>query len=110
MANTSTIHIKTDFDCIVYDYGQELVTTTADTFCNFELRKGIHELTIVYLEDESISKTITYEVKDADCDYQLIIEIAETICDKAEEQYISTNYSYAFDLYSLAAEKGLSKA
>ena len=110
MANTSTIHIKTDFDCKVYDYDKEIGSTIADTFCNFELRKGEHELTFVYLEDESISKTITYKVEDADCDYQLIIEIAEIICNKAEEQYISTNYSYAFALYSLAAEKGIFKA
>lgn len=110
MANISTIHIKTDFDCIVYDYGQELGTTKADTFCNFELRKGEHELTFVYSQDESISKAITYEVKDADCDYRLIIELAEIICDKAIELYDSENYSCAFTLYSLAAEKDLAKA
>ena len=110
MANTSTIHIKTDFDCKVFDYGQELGTTKADTYFNIELRKGEHELSFVFTEDESVLKTISYKVEDADCDYKLIIEIAEIICDKAEEQYISTNYSYAFSLYSLAAEKGLFKA
>ena len=110
MANTSTVHIKTDFDCKVYDYEQELGITKADTFFNFELRKGEHELTFVYTEDESISKTITYEVKDADCDYLLIIELAEIICDKAIELYDSENYSCAFTLYSLTAEKDLAKA
>ena len=110
MSNTSTIHIKTDFDCKVYDYGQELGTTKADTYFNIELRKGEHELTFVFTEDESISKTINYTIEDADCDYRLVIELAETICDKAEEQYVSKNYSDAFALYSLAAEKGLAKA
>jgi hypothetical protein len=74
MSNTSTIHIKTDFDCKVYDYGQELGTTKADTYFNIELRKGEHELTFVFTEDESISKTINYTVEDADCDYRLNID------------------------------------
>lgn len=87
MSNTSTIHIKTDFDCKVYDYGQELGTTKADTYFNIELRKGEHELSFVFTEDESISKTINYTVEDVDCDFRLIIEIAETICDKAKEQF-----------------------
>ena len=69
MSNTSTIHIKTDFDCKVYDYGQELGTTKADTYFNIELRRGEHELTFAYTEDESISKTINYTIEDADCDY-----------------------------------------
>ena len=110
MANTSTIHIKTDFDCIVYDYDQELGTTKAGTYFNIELRKGEHELTFVFIGDESISKTIDYIVKDVDCDYRLIIEIAETICDKAEVHLDLENYSTAFALYSLAAEKGYAKA
>ena len=62
MSNTSTIHIKTDFDCKVYDYGQELGTTKADTYFNIELRKGEHELTFVFTGDDSISKTINYVV------------------------------------------------
>lgn len=106
MANTSTIHIKTDFDCKVYDYGQELGTTKADTFCNFELRKGEHELTFVYTEDESVSKTITYEVKDADCDYQLIVEIIELLCNKAKDYFEKKNYTSAFLLFSTAAKYG----
>ena len=110
MSNTSTIHIKTDFDCKVYDYGQELGTTKADTYFNIELRKGEHELTFVFIGDESISKTIDYIVKDVDCDYRSIIEIAETICDKAKEHLDLGNYSTAFALYSLAAEKGQAKA
>lgn len=110
MSNTSTIHIKTDFDCKVYDYGQEIGSTKADTFCSFELRKGEHELTFVFVEDESVSKTVNYIVENADCDYRLIIEIVESICDKAEKQYDSENYSFAFRLYLLAAEKGFAKA
>ena len=110
MANTSTIHIKTDFDCKVFDYGQEIGTTKADTYCNFELRKGEHELTFAYTEDESISKTISYNVDDADCDNKLDLEIAENICNKAQELYESKDYSHAFFLFSTAAEKGFAFA
>ena len=110
MNNTSTIHIKTDFDCKVFDFGQELGITKADTYFNVELRKGEHELTFVFIGDESISKTIDYIVKDVDCDYRLIIEIAEAICDKAKEQYDSGNYSTSFTLFSLAAAKGYARA
>ena len=110
MENTSTIHIKTDFDCKVLDYGQEIGTTKADAFCNFELRKGEHELTFVFSEDESISKTITYEVKDADCDYRLTITMVEVLHEKAIDYRVSGNFHAAFRLYSLAAEKGFSKA
>ena len=110
MSNTSTIHIKTDFDCKVYDYGQELGTTQADTYFNIELRKGEHELTFAYTEDKSISKTINYTVEDADCDYRLNIEIAEVICDKAENYNIFRHYSEAFTLFSLAARKGHARA
>lgn len=80
MSNTSTIHIKTDFDCKVYDYGQELGTTKADTYFNIELRKGEHELTFVFMGDEDVSKTINYIVEDVDCDYRLTIELVETLC------------------------------
>jgi len=107
MANTSTVHIKTDFDCKVFDYGQELSTTKADTFCNFELRKGEHELTFVYTEDESISKTITYEVKDADCDYRLTIEIVEILCKHIKESIVSKEY-YS-KVYSLFSKQDFSK-
>ena len=110
MANTSTIHIKTDFDCKVYDYGQEIGTTKADTFCNFEFRKGEHELTFAFAEDESVSKTINYIVEDADCDYRLNVEIAESISDKAKEQYDLKNYSKAYSLFSLVAMIGLAEA
>ena len=110
MSNTSTIHIKTDFDCEVYDYDEELGTTKADTYYNIELRKGEHELTFVFTGDDSISKTMNYVVEDVDCDYRLIIEIAEAICDKAKEQYDSGNYSTSFTLFSLAAAKGYARA
>ena len=106
MSNTSTIHIKTDFDCKVYDYGQELGTTKADTYFNIELRKGEHELTFVFTGDDSIFKTIYYIVKDTDCDYRLIVEIAETIYNNAEMFYHSKDYSSAYSLYSTAAELG----
>ena len=105
MANTSTIHTKTDFDCKVYDYGQELGTTKADTYFNIELRKGEHELTFVFTGDDSISKAISYKVEDADCDYLLIIEIAGMICSKAIESVYFKNYSLAYSLFSIAAEK-----
>lgn len=105
MSNTSTIHIKTDFDCKVYDYGQELGTTKADTYFNIELRKGDHELSFVYLEYESILKTIDYKVEDVDCDYRLIVEIAEELCKKAEECY-NSDYSLAYSLFEKAAKKG----
>jgi TPR repeat protein len=110
MRNTSTIHIKTDFDCKVYDYGQELGTTKADTYFNIELRKGEHELSFVFTKDESISKTINYIVEEADCDYRLIVEITEIIYDKAKEQYHSENYPAAFELFSITAEKGFPKS
>ena len=110
MANTSTIHIKTDFDCKVFDYGQELGTTKADTYFNIELRKGEHELSFVFIGDDSISKTINYSVEDFDCDYRLVVKIAEVICDTAKKRYDSKDYSAAFGLYSLTAEKGLAKA
>ncbi len=110
MSNTSTIHIKTDFDCKVYDYGQELGTTKADTYFNIELRKGEHELTFVFAEDESVSKNVNYIVEDADCDYRLIVEIKEIICDKAKEQYDSGNYTFAFSLFQRCAEKGVIEA
>ena len=110
MSNTSTIHIKTDFDCKVYDYGQELGTTKADTYFNIELRKGEHELTFVFTGDDSISKTINYTIEDVDCDYRLVVKIVEIICDKAKEHSDSENYSVAFSLYSLAAEKSFPKA
>ena len=109
MANTSTIHIKTDFDSKVYDYGQELGTTKADTFCNFELRKGEHELTFAYAKDESISKTITYEVKDADCDYRLSIEIVETLCKQISKVYSllsNEDFSKVVDWLSKATDLG----
>ena len=70
MSNTSTIHIKTDFDCEVYDYDEELGTTKADTYFNIELRKGEHELTFVYRDYDfcygsiCITKTINYGVID----------------------------------------------
>ena len=110
MSNTSTIHIKTDFDCKVYDYGQEIGTTKANTYFNVELRKGEHELTFVFIGDESISKTINYYVEDFDCDYRLVIKIAEAICDTAKKRYDLKDYSAAFVLYSLTAEKGLAEA
>ena len=110
MSNTSTIHIKTDFDCKVYDYGQELGTTKADTYFNIELRKGEHELTFVFAEDESVSKNVNYIVEDADCDYRLIVEIKEIICDKAKEQYDSGNYTFAFSLFQRCAKKGVIEA
>lgn len=110
MSNTSTIHIKTDFDCKVYDYGQELGTTKADTYFHVELRKGEHELTFAFAEDNSISKNINYIVEDADCDYKLVVEIAEELCKKAKEYYDSKNYPKAYSLFSLAAEKGLAEA
>lgn len=110
MANTSTIHIKTDFDCIVYDYDQELGTTKADTFCSFELRKGEHELTFALAEDKSVFKTISYLVECVDCDYQLIVAIANELCGKAKEYYHSENYSSAYTLFVLAAEKGYAEA
>ena len=110
MSNTSTIHIKTDFDCKVYDYGQELDTTKADTYFHVELRKGEHELTFAFAEDNSISKNINYIVEDADCDYKLVVEIAEELCKKAKEYYDSKNYPKAYSLFSLAAEKGLAEA
>ena len=103
MANTSTIHIKTDFDCIVYDYDQELGTTKADTFCSFELRKGEHELTFAYIEDNSISKTITYEVNDVDCDYQLCIKLLDILLKSIENDSDRSNYSKFFCVLSKAA-------
>ena len=110
MANTSTIHIKTDFDCIVYDFGQEIGTTKADTYTNFELRKGEHELTFVYTNLERISKTVTYIVKDVDCDYRLIVEMIKTICDKAKQLFDSKDYCFALALFFVAAEKGCTEA
>ncbi len=110
MANTSTIHIKTDFDCKVFDYGQELGMTKADTYSHFEFRKGEHELTFAFTEYESISKTISYNVEDVDCDYRLVLEIAESICNKAQELYESKDYSHAFYLFQIATEKGLPAA
>ena len=110
MSNTSSVHIKTDFDCKVYDYCQELGTAKADTYFNIELRKGEHELTFVFAEDESVSKTVNYIVEDADCDYRLIIELVEVLREKAIDYCGSKNFSAAFELYSLAAEKGFSKA
>jgi TPR repeat protein/DNA polymerase III epsilon subunit-like protein len=110
MSNTSTIHIKTDFDCKVYDYGQELGTTKADIYFNIELRKGEHELSFVFTENESISKTINYTAEDVDCEYKLVVEIAEKLCKKAKEYYNSKDYLKAYSLFSLAAEKGLAEA
>lgn len=110
MANTSTIHIKTDFDCKVYDYDKKIGSTKADTFCNFELRKGEHELSFAFTEDESISKTINYMIEDVDCDYRIIVEIGEEICDKAKEYYESKNYSSSYTLFVLAANKGYAEA
>ena len=111
MANTSTVHIKTDFDCKVFDYGQELGTTKADTYFNIELRKGEHELTFVYTEDESISKSISYIVEEADCDYRLNAEMVEAIYRKAKEYedlfYETEEFAReAYNLYQKAAEKG----
>lgn len=106
MSNTSTIHVKTDFDCKVYDYGQEIGTTKADTYCDFELRKGEHELTFVYTEDESISKTISYKVDEVCCDYRLIVEIIEIIYKKAIEYDIHKTGLSSIDLLKKAAEKG----
>lgn len=110
MSNTSTIHIKTDFDCKVYDYGQELGTTKADTYFNIELRKGEHELSFVFTKDESVSKTVNYSVEDTDCDYRLIVEIAQNICDKAKEYYNSKNYSAAYSIFIPTANKGIAEA
>ena len=110
MSNTSTIHIKTDFDCKVYDYGQELGTTKADTYFNIELRKGEHELTFVYTKNDSISKTISYNVIDTDCDYKLHVEIAEILCDIAKNLTDSSNITAAYKLYAIAAKKGYALA
>ena len=121
MANTSTVHIKTDFDCKVFDYDQEIGMTKADTYTNFELRKGEHELTFVYYgyydwdTVESFSKTINYIVNEANCDYKLSIRIAEIILEKAEQYeacFFQTNNIYAdtaikaYHAYLDAAEKG----
>ena len=106
MSNTSTIHIKTDFDCKVYDYGQGLGTTKADTYFNIELRKGEHELSFAFTEDESISKSINYMVEDVDCDYRLIVEIAEVIYEKANQLYDLKDFFAAFVLYLIIAERG----
>lgn len=110
MSNTSTVHIKTDFDCIVYNYGQELGTTKADTYFNIELRKGEHELMFVFFEDNTITKTINYTVEDADCEYKLVVEIAEVIYDKAFKSLRSRNFVTAFSLFLIAAEHGYPKA
>lgn len=110
MSNTSTIHIKTDFDCKVYDYGQELGTTKADTYFNIELRKGDHELSFVFIGDESVSKAINYFVEDVDCDLKLTIEIAEVICNRAKQLYDSKEYSSAFNLFTILAEQGYANA
>lgn len=107
MSNTSTIHIKTDFDCKVYDYGQELGTTKADTYFNIELRKGEHELSFVFTGDDSISKTKNYIVENVDCDYKLVVNIVEELCKKAKEYFDSENYSVAYNLLKAAADKGL---
>ncbi len=134
MSNTSTIHIKTDFDCKVFDYGQELGTTQADTYFNVELRKGEHELTFAFTEDESISKTINYTVADADCDYRLIIEMADVfemaleieedfdfcvseVCADEEDLYDSEDYdfctdeeeSYDFENYESQEERAIAQ-
>ena len=106
MSNTSTVHIKTDFDCKVYDYGQELGTTMADTYFNVELRKGEHELTFCLKDHEGISKTISYIVEDVNCDYRLVVEIVDIILEKATEQYNFENYPSAFELFSLSANQG----
>lgn len=110
MSNTSTIHIKTDFDCKVYDYGQEIGTTKADIFCNFEFRKGEHELTFVFVENESISQTITYKVEDADSDYKLFISIAEIIYNNGLILSNEKEFEEAFALFEIIAEKGDTRA
>ena len=110
MSNTSTIHIKTDFDCKVYDYGQELGTAKADNYFNVELRKGEHELSFIYTKNESISKTISYNVIDTDCDYKLHVEIAEIICGIAKKLTDSSNITAAIKLYAIAAKKGYALA
>ena len=113
MANTSTIHIKTDFDCIVYDYDQEIGNTKADTYTNFELRKGEHELTFEYIDGMIISKTINYVVEDADCDYRLVVEIVDVIYKEAIDLSNGLEYYFleeAYCLFMKAAEKGYSKA
>lgn len=110
MANTSTVHIKTDFDCKVYDYGQELGTTKAGIFFNVELRKGEHELTFVYTEDENISKTISYKVENADCDYCLEVDIVDSLYEKALYYEKSSEHDQARKLIIQATEKGYAKA
>lgn len=110
MSNTSTIHITTDFDCKVYDYGQELGITKANTYFNIELRKGEHELTFVFAEDESISKTISYIVADTDCDYRLEVIMEESVLQRAKEDYDSKSYTSAFSLFQICAEKGYAEA
>ena len=110
MPNTSTIHIKTDFDCIVYDYGQELGITNADVYSNFEFRKGEHELTFVYTKDTNISKILNYTVKETDCEYKLIVDMAETICERAMKYYDLKEYSSVYNLFVIVAERGLAVA
>jgi TPR repeat protein len=110
MSNTSTIHIKTDFDCKVYDYGQELGTTKADAYFNIELRKGEHELSFLLSEDENISKTICYIVAETDCDYKLEIIIADSIGEKAKRYYDYESYTSAFSLFLICAEKGYAES
>lgn len=115
MNNTSTIQIKTDFDCKVYDYGQELGTTKADTYFNVELCKGEHELTLVYSEDESISTiinsdTINYIVEKADCDNIFVVNISRAIIDKAKDYLAQNNFPFAFSLFLKVAKRGYAEA
>ena len=106
MSNTSTVHIKTDFDCKVYDYGQEIGTTKSDTYFNVELRKGEHELTFRLNDHESISKIISYIVEDVNCDYRLVVDMIDIVLEKATEQYDFEHYPSAFELFSLSANQG----
>ena len=75
MSNTSTIHIKTDFDCKVYDYGQELGTTKADTYFNVELRKGMFWNGAVHCNDCSADVVfVTVElIAKGDYDWQTAV-------------------------------------
>lgn len=106
----STVIIRTDMDCKVFENNQELGTAKVDSPLSIDLEVGKHTLSLVYTEDDAVYKNIVYKVEQEDCFYRLNVELTKALREKIKEYDKTKNYRLLYSLCGKAAQQGNSTA
>jgi TPR repeat protein len=92
----SVLRIKTEFECKVFLFDEDVGVAVPDKYFNLEVNRGDQDLRFVSTLTETLSFRLSYPIEEFDCDYPLFVA----------KRYFSIDKPYSFSRALERAQKG----